>query len=201
MEIGRAGTAWTTGRGFFTAMLTTATVERQREAKGFVCLFTAGTKLDVTQAKQLLSHACLWQAEAAAGSRWAPNLQQKAAHRTGAGTAQLSLLLHTAPQGRLQEKLVIRGRKPHTAECGRTATADFSSFSLQPQTKMLFFLFFPSFGKVFVTQVPSLNYFPIPLHQRPVPAKRKRKHPKQGCSEQQLASSTRNHGLFNTTCF
>lgn len=123
-----------------------------------------------------------------------------AADCTGAGIAQLSLLLHAAPEGKLQEKLVIRGRKPHTAECGRTATADFSSFSLQPQTKLPF-LFFPSFGKVFLTQVPSLNYFPMPLHQRPMPAKRKRKHPKQGCSEQQLASSTRNHGLCNTTCF
>lgn len=119
---------------------------------------------------------------------------------TGAGTAQLSLLLHVALEGKLQKKLVIRGRKPHTAECGRIAAADFSSSSLQPQTKLPFFFFFPSFGKVFLTRVPSLNYFPMPL-QSPVPAKRKRKHPKQGCSEQHLASSTRNYGLCNTTCF
>jgi len=61
---------------------------------------------------------------------------------TGAGTAQLSLLLHVALEGKLQKKLVIRGRKPHTAECGRIAAADFSSSSLQPQTKLPFFFFF-----------------------------------------------------------
>lgn len=78
--MGRAGTAWTTGRGSFTEMLTTATAESKREAEGFVCLFTVGTKPEVTQTKQLLSCAFLWQGEAAAGIRWAPNLRQTAAH-------------------------------------------------------------------------------------------------------------------------
>lgn len=42
-----------------------------------------------------------------------------------------------APEGKLLEKLMIRGRKPHTAECGRIATADFSNSCLQPQAELL----------------------------------------------------------------
>lgn len=45
------------------------------------------------------------------------------------------------------------------------------------------FFFLLSFGRVFLTRVSSLNYFPMPPHQSPVPAKRK--HSRQECSKQQ----------------